>query len=124
REGVADRCEIVPGNFFESVPVVGEAYILSSVIHDWDDDHAVTILKNVRQNMPKDGKLLLVEYVIQPGNDPFPSKISDIIMLVTENGLERTEAEFRALLGKAGFELTNIVQTQSPMNVIEGTPVH
>ncbi|MGB7060882.1 MAG: methyltransferase [Candidatus Zixiibacteriota bacterium] len=124
REGVGDRCEVVPGDFFESVPVVGDAYILSSVIHDWDDDHALTILKNIHQNMPKDGRLLLVEYVIQPGNDPFPGKISDIIMLVTENGLERTEAEFRALLGKAGFKLIKIIQTQSPMSVIEGTPVH
>ena len=124
REGVADRCEIVPGNFFESVPVEGDTYILSSVIHDWDDDHALTILKNVRQSMPKDGKLLLVEYLIQPGNDPFPGKISDIIMLVTENGLERTEAEFRALLDTAGFTLTNIIQTQSPMSVVEGTPAH
>jgi hypothetical protein len=121
QEGVADRCEIIPGNFFESVPVAGDAYILSSVIHDWDDDHAITILKNIRQNMPKDGRLLLVEYVIQPGNEPFPGNISDIIMLVTENGLERTEAEFRTLLEKAGFKLTNIIQTQSAMSVIEAT---
>ncbi|MGB2770155.1 MAG: methyltransferase [Candidatus Zixiibacteriota bacterium] len=123
QEGVADRCEVVPGDFFESVPVAGDAYILSSVIHDWNDDHALTILKNVRRSMPKDGRLLLVEYVIQPSNDPFPGKISDIIMLVTENGLERTEAEFRTLLGKAGFKLTSIVQTQSPMSLIEGIPV-
>ena len=123
REGMADRCEIVPGDFFESVPVVGDAYILSSVIHDWDDDHALEILKNVRQNMPKDGKLLLVEYVIQPGNEPHSGKISDIIMLVTENGLERTEAEFRALLKRAGFKLTSTIQTPSPMSVIESIPV-
>jgi hypothetical protein len=112
REGVADRCEIVPGNFFEAVPVVGDAYILSSIIH-----------RNIRKNMPKNGKLLLVEYVIQPGNEFLPGKISDIIMLVTENGLERTEAEFRTLLGKAGFKLTNIIQTESPMSLIEGIPV-
>jgi hypothetical protein len=123
REGVADRCEVVPGNFFESVPVEGDAYILSSVIHDWDDDHAITILKNIRQNMPKDGKLLLVDYVIQPGSQPHPGKISDIIMLVTENGLERTEAEFRALLERAGFKLTNIIPTQSPMSVIHALRV-
>jgi hypothetical protein len=123
QEGVADRCEVVPGDFFGSVPVVGDAYILSSVIHDWDDDHAVTILKNVRQSMPKHGRLLLVEYVIQPGNDPFPGKISDIIMLITENGLERTEAEFRALLERAGFGLTNIIQTESPVSVIQALRV-
>jgi len=124
REGVADRCEIVPGNFFESVPVEGDAYILSSVIHDWDDERALTILRNIRENMPKDGKLLLVEYVILPGDEPHPGKISDVIMLVTENGLERTEAEFRALLEMAGFKLTGIIPTESRMSVMEGTPVH
>jgi hypothetical protein len=124
REGVADRCEIVPGNFFELVPVEGDAYILSSVIHDWDDDHAVKILRNIRQSLPKDGKLLLVEYVIQPGNEPHPGKISDIIMLVTEDGLERTEAEFRALLERGGFKLSKIIPAQSPMSVIEGIPAY
>jgi hypothetical protein len=123
QEGVINRCELVSGDFFETVPVGGDAYILSQVIHDWDDDQAITILKNCRRHMPMNGRLLLLEYVILPDNAPSPGRISDIIMLVTEGGRERTELEFRALFETAGFRLTNIIPTQSGINVIEGVPI-
>lgn len=122
-EGVAERCELVAGDFFESVPGGAVAYILKFVIHDWDDDRAVTILKNCHRAVVEDGKLLVVEMVIPPGNEPFYGKLADLNMLVLSGGgRERTEAEYRALFATAGFKLTKIIPTQSPtqFSVIEG----
>ncbi len=121
--GVAPRCELVGGDFFESVPGGGELYIAQRVIHDWEDDRAVAILKNCRHAMKDNERLLVVELVVPPGNTPHPSKLLDIIMLVIEGGLERTESEFRDLFDAAGFRLTRIVPTQSPFSIIEGVPV-
>ncbi|MFQ5913500.1 MAG: methyltransferase [Nitrospinota bacterium] len=101
----------------------GVQYILKDIIHDWDEGATVGILKNCRRAMPKNGKLLLVERVIPPGNDPSPGKLIDIVMLVITGGFERTEAEYGALLNAAGFKLTKVVATQSEMSVIEGEPV-
>jgi len=122
-EGVTARCELVSGNFFESVPVVGDAYILKNVIHDWDNDHALNILKNVRHYMPQHGKLLLVEYIIHSDNGPSYSHVSDLIMMVVAEGFERTESQFRILLDQAGFKLTNIISTDSSNNLIEAVLV-
>ncbi len=121
--GVAPRCELVGGDFFESVPPGGDLYIFQRVIHDWEDDRAVAILKNCRHAMKDNERLLVIELVVPPGNTPHPSKLHDIIMLVIEGGLERTEAEFRDLFHAAGFRLTRIVPTQSPFSIIEGVPV-
>jgi hypothetical protein len=121
--GVSDRCELVPCNFFDSVPQGGDAYILKSIIHDWDEDSARAILTNCRRVIPQHGRLILVEHVIQPGNDPQMGKLVDLQMLVALGGRERTEAEFRALLGEAGFALTNIVPTQAHISVIEAVPI-
>jgi len=123
QEGVIGRCELVSGDFFETIPVDGDTYILSQVIHDWDDDQAITILKNCRRQMPINGRLLLIEHVILSDNSPSPGKISDIIMLVTEGGRERTRLEFQPLFEAAGFRLTNIFPTQSVISVIEGVPI-
>jgi hypothetical protein len=122
REGVAGRCEPVAGDFFASVPESGDAYVLKSVIHDWDDARAATILQNCHRAIKEQGKLLVVERLIQPGNEPSYTKLLDLQMLVLLGGRERTEAEFRALFGTAGFRLTRVIPTQSPtgMNVIEG----
>jgi tRNA A58 N-methylase Trm61 len=117
------RCECVKGDFFRSVPRGGDAYILMRIIHDWDDEHATTILKNIHSVMAENGRLLIVETVIPPGNQPFFGKLLDIEMLVLGGGKERTEAEYRALLKAAGFKLTKIIPTESPMSVIEGVPV-
>ena len=119
-EGLADRCEVVAGNFFESVPGGGDAYIMKHIIHDWDDVRALKILRNCHSAMKKGGKLLLVEAVIAPGNEPSLGKLMDINMLVLPGGLERTESEYAELFAAAGFELTKITPTGSPMSVIEG----
>jgi hypothetical protein len=123
RAGVADRCEVVGGSFFEAVPAGADAYLLKSVIHDWDEDAAIEILRACRAAMDDRGKLLVVERVMRPGNDPDPAKFSDLNMLVVAGGRERTADDFELLYGEAGFRLSNIIRTGSPYNIIEGTPV-
>jgi DNA-binding HxlR family transcriptional regulator len=121
--GVADRCEKVAGDFFASVPKGGDAYIMKHIIHDWDDARALTILRNCHQAMTEGGKLLLVEVVLPGGNEPSFGKIMDIEMMLLPGGTERTEAEYKELFAAAGFRLTRIVQTASPVSVIEGVRV-
>ncbi len=118
--GLAGRCETVAGDFFESVPEGGDAHILSHVIQGFDDDRSVTILLNCRRAMAKNGKLLLVERVISPGNEPSFGKLLDLQMLVVTGGRERTEAEYRTLLVSAGFRLASVIATESGESVIEG----
>ena len=117
--GVEDRVSIEPGNFFEHVPPGGDIYILSHIIHDWNEDQCQTILGHVRKAMKPNGRLLIVEMVLPPGNEPHPGKIFDIVMLVMPGGQERTEAEYRELLSRAGFRLTRVVPTQSAVSVVE-----
>ena len=121
--GVKDRCELTSGSFFESVPAGGDAYILKWIIHDWDDERSVTILKNCRRAIAENGKLLLVEMIIPPGNQPDLSKLMDLNMMVMTGGCERTEADFSRLFSAAGFRLTRVVTTESMMSVIESVPV-
>ena len=123
RVGVADRCEIVGGSFFEAVPAGADAYLLKSVIHDWDDDVTIEILRSCRAAMDDRGKLLVLERVVRPGNDPDPAEFSDLNMLVIPGGQERTAEDFELLYDEARFELRNIIRTGSPYNIIEGTPV-
>jgi hypothetical protein len=117
--GIRERCEIVGGNFFESIPGGADAYILKHVIHDWNDEECVTILRNCQKAMKEDGKVLIIEEIILEGNEPSPGKFVDLQMLVVASGCERTEKEYRQLLDKAGFELSRIVPTMSPFSVIE-----
>lgn len=119
-EGVAVRCELASGDFFASVPEGADAYLMKHIIHDWDDARALAILKNCHRAMPETGKLLLVEMVVPSGNEPHFGKIQDLEMLLSSGGLERTAEEFRALFAAAGFELTRIIPTASPISVIEG----
>ncbi|MGE5701749.1 MAG: methyltransferase [Clostridia bacterium] len=121
--GMADRCECVAGNFFESVPADGDGYVLKFIIHDWADEQAVTILRNCRSAMNKGAKLLLMEQVLPPGNEPALGKLSDIEMLVMLGGKERTEQEFRQLLATAGFQLARVVPTQSPLSILEAVSI-
>jgi hypothetical protein len=121
--GLADRCRIVGGDFFQSVPAGCDAYILRWIIHDWDHDRALTILRNCRQAMGKTGRLLLVEAVITPGDDLHPGKLLDFVMLTGLGGQERTEAEYGELLAEADFRLSRIVPTESHMSVIEALPI-
>ena len=121
-QGLADRVSTASGDFFTAVPAGGDAYIMKHIIHDWYDDKASAILENIRKVLPKDGRVLLVESVIPSGNEPGLGKIIDLEMLVMPGGKERTEAEFRALFDRAGFTLTRIVPTKSPLSVVEAKP--
>src|SRR5215212_6381768 len=103
--GVQGRCDVVAEDFFASVPSGGDAYLLKSVIHDWDDERAVAILSTCRRAMPARGRLLVVDWVVPSGDEPSFAKLLDLLMLVwTPGGKERTEAEHRALLASAGAE--------------------
>jgi hypothetical protein len=119
-EGLGQAVELASGNFFESVPAGADAYMMKHIIHDWDDRRALSILRNCHRAMPADGKLLLVEMVVPEGNEPHFAKIQDLEMMLSPGGLERTAAEYRELFAAAGFELTRIIPTASPMSVIEG----
>ncbi|MSU77746.1 MAG: methyltransferase [Gemmataceae bacterium] len=121
--GLASRCETIAGSFFESAPAGGDAYQMRHIIHDWTDEQCHTILTHIRKVIPKSGKLLVIEMVIKPRNEPQPAKWLDLNMLVLPGGKERTEAEYRVIYAKAGFDLTRIVPTPTEVSVIEGKPV-
>lgn len=118
----AGRCEATGGSFFENVPA-GDAHIMSFIIHDWDDAKAAAILRNIHKAQPAHGKVLLVEMVVPPGNEPSFAKLLDMEMLIMAGGRERTEAEFAALFDSAGYRLSRIVPTASPTSVIEAVKV-
>jgi hypothetical protein len=122
-EGLADRCDLVGGSFFDDVPAGGDAYLLKDVLHDWEDEPAVAILRACRSAAGPAARLLVVERLIPPGAAPAPGKLTDVIMLVLTGGRERTEAEYRALLEAGGFALTRVVSTGSPMSILEARPV-
>lgn len=118
--GLSGRCELVSGNFFDAIPVEADAYFLRHIIHDWNDEKSTLILRNIRRSMPKRAKLLVVEHVLPPGNEPSFGKLLDLNMLLLPGGLERTEDEFRQLYAGAGFRLNRIVTTQGDLCVVEG----
>jgi O-methyltransferase domain/Dimerisation domain len=121
--GVAGRCELVGGSFFESVPAGLDAYMMKSVLHDWPDEECGRILAVTRKGMRSDSRLLVVEQVVEgPNTDPI-AKFSDLNMLVMPGGRERTEAEWRELLTANGFNAVAFNRTKSPMWVIEAEPV-
>jgi hypothetical protein len=122
-KGLADRCEVKEGSFFESIPAGADAYMMSHIIHDWDEAKCLTILGHCRRALGDGGRLLLVEMVIPPGNDFHPSKLLDVIMMTVPGGKERTADEYHQLFARAGFELTRVVPTASPVSVVEGRPV-
>jgi hypothetical protein len=113
----------VAGNFFESVPMGGDAYLMRWIIHDWNDEKSSIILKNCYQAMPDQGKLLLLESIIPPENEPSPVKFFDLIMLLMVSGQERTQEEYRSLLRSNGFELTRVIPTPSLLNIIEAVKI-
>jgi O-methyltransferase domain/Dimerisation domain len=120
--GVEDRVTIEAGDFFETVPTGGDAYLLSHVIHDWNEDRCLTILGHCRKAIKRDGRLLIVEMVLPAGDTPHPGKVLDMVMLVFPGGQERTEAEYASLLGKAGLRLSRVVPTASAVSVVEAVP--
>ena len=120
KAGVADRCEVIGGDAFTAVPASYGTYLLSRVIHDWNDDQAIALLSRCHQAMQPQGKVLLVERVILTGSTPQVLVLeSDVQMLVWAGGKERTDSEYRALLSAAGFELTRLIPVLTPFFVIE-----
>jgi hypothetical protein len=123
-KSVGDRCELIGGDFLESVPAGGDAYIVKNLIHDYDDIKAGKILSNLRQAISENGKLLVVEMIVPPGNEPSLAKILDVeAMIMTPGAIERTAEEYRQLLTKSGFEVNQSILTKSPMSIIEALPV-
>lgn len=118
--GVADRCELAGGDFFEDVPA-GDIYMLKFIIHDWNDEQCRTILSNCRKNIEDNGKLLIIENVLKPRNQPCPGKLMDMNMLLMEGGRERTEEEFDSLCRDSGFRLERITPLLGSMCVIEAS---
>lgn len=120
---VADRVRIAEGSFFDNVPSGGDAYVLKNIMHDWPDEKAVQILRNVRAAAGPRATVLLVELVIPDHDRDFPGKWADLEMLLNLAARERTAAEYRNLLSQAGFRMTRVVQTASPLSVVEARPV-
>lgn len=121
-QGLAERCETIGGDFFEAVPAGGDIYTMRWIIHDWEDGKSIRILRNIRDVIPPDGRLLLAEAVVPAGTEPHFSKFFDLIMLTMTGGRERTEAEYEDLLGRAGFRLSRIIPTDSFLSIIEAVP--
>ena len=117
--GVADRATITSGSFFDGVPSGGDAYLLSHIIHDWTEAQCLTILGHCRRAMAPASRVLIIEMVLPSGNAPHPGKMLDMMMLVGPGGQERTEPEYRTLLGKAGLRLTRVVPTNSAVSIVE-----
>ncbi len=120
--GVSDRVTVAEGSFFDCVPTGGDAYVLKNIIHDWPDDKATQILRNVRAAADSTARVLLVEFVIPDHNRDFPGKWVDLEMLLNLGARERTAAQYRKLLREAGFRLTRVVPTASPLSVVEAIP--
>lgn len=121
--GVADRCAIVAGDFFQRVPPGAGACILKHVLHNWNDERAAAILANCRRALPAGGKVLVVDAVIVPGNDPAFGKLLDLEMLaIASGGRERGECEFRKLFAAAGLRLARLIPTPAPFVILEGVP--
>jgi hypothetical protein len=117
------RATMQPCDFFREIPAGCRAYVMKSVIHDWDDDRARKILVNCRKTVPQDGVLLLVEFALPGGNLASTGKVIDVIMLTLTGGQERTEDEYRDLLASAHFRLNRVISTAAEFAIIEALPV-
>ena len=117
-----DRCSFASGDMFASVPAGADGYIMKHIIHDWDDERCIKILKASRAAVNPGGRLLVVDSVIAPGNGFSPSKFLDLQMLLMPGGLERTEVQFRALFEAAGWRLIRVVPTMSLDSILEAEP--
>lgn len=115
------RCEPMAGNFFEHIPAGADAYFMQHILHDWDDEHCLQILGNVKRALSgrENGRLIVADSVLPENSQPHPGKLLDLMMMVLPGGRERTEAEWRKLMDRAGFTITRIVPTREPESVIE-----
>jgi hypothetical protein len=121
--GLTGRTFTVGGDFFQSVPGGSDLYAMKFIIHDWDDQRSITILKNILKGIAPGGKLLIIDTVVPEGNEPHFSKFFDLNMLVMTGGRERTEKEFAELLEAGGFHLNRVVPTESMVSIVEAVPV-
>lgn len=120
QSGTGDRVQIVPGNFFETIPEGGDAYIMKNILHAFDDPTCIGLLKNIRNNMKNKARLLIIETVISENNKPEFGKLFDLQMLLgTDGGKERTQKEFQFILEEAGFRLKRVIPTVSPFSIVE-----
>jgi precorrin-6B methylase 2/predicted transcriptional regulator len=121
--GVADRCQIVGGSFFEAVPPTGDLYLLSRVLLNWDEGHAITILKNCYQAMTAKDRLMIVDFMLPEGKmSPFIG-MGSLTLFILGGTFMRTKDEFYNLLSSAGFKVTNMIETKGPVSAIEAKPV-
>lgn len=123
--GVAGRCRTVAGNFFQEIPAGADAIYMQHIIHDWDDEPALAILRNCRKALDgkRNARVLVADAVIPEGPQPHLAKLIDLEMLLMPGGRERSEEEWRGLFARAGFEITRIVPTRAPESLIEARPV-
>ncbi len=119
---VATRCELVAMDMFQAVPAGGDIYLLKLILHDWSDAEAIRILRNCRRAIADGGKVLVLESVLRPSNEPDMARWADLTMLVLVSGRERTAEEFRQLFAAAGFRLTRIIPAGGSA-IIEGIPL-
>ncbi len=119
----AERCEIRSGDFFDSVPPHCDVYVLKRLLPGFDDDRCLAVLRVCRAAMPADARLLGIEALVSTGNEPHPSKISDLLMMVQGDGRERTEPEYRELYRAAGLEIRRVIPTGTTLAILEGVPV-
>jgi hypothetical protein len=123
QSGAAARATFVTGDFFTAVPQGGDLYLLKSILHNWEDAAAITILRKCREAMPQHARLLVAERVIPPGNGASEAKLFDINMLVSLGAQERTEDEYASLFDQSGLKFTRTVPTASHLSLIEAVPV-
>ena len=119
RAGLDARCRLVGGSFFEAVPTGGDLYVLSWILHDWQDAEAATILRACRRAMTPGSRLLVLEAILPPGHEPHISRFGDIVMLVALGGRERTLAAYEGLLAASGFRLERTIAIRDPRTVLE-----
>jgi SAM-dependent methyltransferase len=118
--GHAVEIEAIAGDFFEGVPAGADAYIMKHIVHDWDDEHCISLLSNCRRAMAPGGRVLIVDSVLSDRPESTLTKLIDLEMLVmTPGGRERTEQEFSSLLARAGLKFSRLIPTQSPVSVVE-----
>lgn len=118
-KGIAARCTVQGGSFFESVPAGADAYLMKYILHDWNDEQCLTILRHCRAALAPGGRVLIAEHVIRAGNRPDWGKLLDINMLVLTGGQERTQAEFRTLFARAGLRLRKVHATGAALSLLE-----